>query len=63
MPKKFENNYFTVDTALDKGRVRVSLFKDGHYQDEVELKNVPEGEIIKLIDLITDVYLEEKSDD
>jgi hypothetical protein len=29
----------------------------------VELKNVPEGEIIKLIDLITDVYLEDEVND
>lgn len=63
MPRKFENNYFIVDTTFDKNNLRVSLFKDGHYQDEVELKNVPEGEIIKLVNLITNVYLEDEVND
>lgn len=63
MPKRFENNYFTVDTTLDKRKVRVSAFKNFHYHDEIELKEVSEEEIIKLIEFITDIYLEEKADD
>ena len=63
MPKKFENDYFIVDTTFDKHNLRVSLFKDNHYQDEVELKNVPEEEVIKLLNLITEIYMEDEVND
>lgn len=63
MPRKFENNYFIVDTTFDKNNLRVSLFKDNHYQDEVELKNVPEEEVIKLLNLITEIYMEDEIND
>lgn len=60
MPKQYEDNYYVVETSLDKRTTKVSFFKDFHYQDEIELKNVPEDEVIKLLQKVTEVYLEEE---
>ena len=60
MPRKYEDNYFTVETTFDKRHTKVSFFKDFHYQDEIELKNVSEDEIIKLLQKVGEVYFEEE---
>lgn len=54
----FENNNFTA-ILNDDSSITVSVFKDYHYQDEVTINNVSKEDIVKLLELISEVHFPE----
>ena len=55
----FETNYFCVEEDKETKEVIVSAFKNYHYQDEIHFKDSSLSDIIKFVNFVSEIYLEE----